>query len=208
MAQTPQQKMMVRNKVREWQRALDELIDAQPDSNYLYRHRNRETASRLTGTSNSGTINTSAVISTPIEQRNTGKGVPGAIIHSGRPLNNRQASLLDQLSSFGSRAVVAKNSVSMKDLAALTAATGDEFAMFTKGSDRLVIRGNEMQTPVDVNDAKQLHSQGYRWSGHTHPGTDTNCLQASDGDMKILEAFEQDMSVIYNSAGRFNQFGR
>ena len=44
VAQTPQQKMMARNKVREWQRALDELIDAQPDSNYLYRHRDRESA--------------------------------------------------------------------------------------------------------------------------------------------------------------------
>ena len=42
VAQTQQQKLMAQNKVREWQNALDELIDKQPGSNYMYRHRDRE----------------------------------------------------------------------------------------------------------------------------------------------------------------------
>lgn len=47
--------MMARNKVCEWQSALDDLLDSQPDSNYPYRHRDRETANhRLTGAGNGG----------------------------------------------------------------------------------------------------------------------------------------------------------
>ncbi len=42
VAQTPQQLMMARNKVREWEGALDQLIEEQPKENYLYRHRSRE----------------------------------------------------------------------------------------------------------------------------------------------------------------------
>jgi hypothetical protein len=39
-------------------------------------------------------------IDSPIEQRNTGKGNPSAIIHADRPLNNRQKKLLNRLSEY------------------------------------------------------------------------------------------------------------
>ena len=42
VAQTPQQKMMANNKLRQWEDALDDLIESQPSSNHLYRHKNRE----------------------------------------------------------------------------------------------------------------------------------------------------------------------
>ncbi len=42
VAQTPQQKMQAQNKVRQWENALDDLIESQPEDNYLYRHSNRE----------------------------------------------------------------------------------------------------------------------------------------------------------------------
>jgi len=45
-------------------------------------------------------------------------------------------------SEFDSKVIVDKKSVNMADLSALTAHTGDEFALFTKGKDRLIIRGN------------------------------------------------------------------
>ena len=67
-------------------------------------------------------------IKLPIEQKHTGKGNPNAVF--GIELNNRQKDLLD------------KKSVNMADLSALTAHTGDEFALFTKGKNRLIIRGN------------------------------------------------------------------
>ena len=88
--------------------------------------------------------------------------------HVGTLLNSRQTKLLDYLPDYNSQTVVTKSSVSMKDLAALTAWTGDEFAMFTKGKVRLIIRGNRYEVRVDLDKAKELNVQRYKWSGHTH----------------------------------------
>ena len=145
-------------------------------------------------------------IDMPIEQRNTGKGNPNAILTFGIELNSRQKHLLEALTEFDSRVTVPKKSVRMSDLSALTAYTGDEFAMFTKGGERLIIRGNAQSVNIDVEAAKQMAKQGYRWSGHTHPGISFNCLFSSDGDRLILEQFKQDTSVIYNSKGQFLTF--
>jgi hypothetical protein len=61
---------------------------------------------------------------------------------------------------------------------------------------------------IDVKEAKRLNEEGYRWSGHTHPGVDNSCLIASAGDRAILDCFEQKTSVIYNSKGNFLTFER
>ncbi len=145
-------------------------------------------------------------IELPIEQRHTGKGNPNAVLTFGVELNNRQKNLLEQLSEFDSRIVVNKKSVNMADLSALTAHTGDEFALFTKGKDRLVIRGNSSMVNLDTKQAEKLAEQGYRWSGHTHPGVGYNCLVASLGDHEILKCFKHNTSVIYNSKGQYLTF--
>ncbi len=144
------------------------------------------------------------IISSPIERGS--KGDPSAISHFNVDLNNRQRRLLERLPDYGSRVTVPKDSVSMTDLSALTANTGDEFAMFTKGKDRLIIRGGNTNTPVTVEDAEKMAAEGYRWSGHTHPGTGDNVKAASKGDYAILEAFGQKESVIYDSLGRYKTF--
>ena len=143
----------------------------------------------------------------PVEQRHTGKGNPNAVLLFDIDLNNRQQKLLGKLPEYDSRVVVPKKSVNMRDLAALTAKTGDEFAMFTKGKERLIIRGNAYMVDIGIAEAKELAKQGYRWSGHTHPGIDWLCLQASHGDMEILRCFpSQKISVIYNSKGDYLTF--
>lgn len=134
-------------------------------------------------------------------------GNPAAIVHFDFDLNRRQQRLLDKLPVYGSRAEVSKRSVSMKDLSAMTAKTGDEFAMFTKGDTRLVVRGSSTNTPVTYADAEQLAAAGYRWSGHTHPGWGNNVMTASSGDYAILRAFRHATSVIYDSLGRHQTFG-
>ncbi|MBO5060246.1 MAG: hypothetical protein J6C82_04965 [Clostridia bacterium] len=147
-------------------------------------------------------------IDSPIEQRNTGKGNPNAILMFDRPLNKRQKKLLDELKEFDSRVIVPKKSVNMSDLSALTAVTGDEFAMFTKGTERLIIRGNSNSVNINVQQATELSNQGYKWSGHTHPGLGYNCLQASPGDVEILRCFKQKIAYIYNSQGFYLEFER
>ncbi len=150
----------------------------------------------------------SLTIKTPIEQRHLGKGNPNAILQFGTSLNNRQKLLLEQLSEFDSRITVPKKSVKMSDLAALTATTGNEFALFTKGNSRLVIRGNAKMVNIGIEDAKILAAEGYRWSGHTHPGDSAFVLIASNGDKAVLKCFLQEQSVIYNSKDEYNVYGK
>lgn len=149
-----------------------------------------------------------SAIEQPIEQHHTGKGNPNAILIFDVDLNNRQKELLDKLSEYDSQITVSKETVSMADLSALTAKTGDEFAMFTKGNERLIIRGNSKMVSTDTDAAKLLANQGYKWSGHTHPGDTMLCLFPSDGDKAILKCFPQDISVIYNSKGEYATFGK
>lgn len=145
-------------------------------------------------------------INAPINARNTATGRPTAIAQHGVQLSKQQRALLDKLDGYDSRVIVDKRSADMTDLAALTAETGDEFAMFTRGSERLIVRGNSSSVNIDIDNARELAQNGYKWSGHTHPGHDYNCLIASDGDYAILEAFGQTTGVTYNSLGQYLTF--
>ena len=156
----------------------------------------------------SGIIKEEDMINSPIEQTHTGKGNANAILMFDVELNNRQQELLNKLPEYGSKTTVPKNSVNMADLSALTAKTGVEYAMFTKGGERLVLRGGVGDVPIYKSDALQLASEGYRWSGHTHPGTNFICLSASKGDLGVLNCFPQQTSVIYNSKGEYLTFSK
>lgn len=145
-------------------------------------------------------------INSPVSSRNTAKGRPSAVLQYNVELNKRQKNLLSQLSEYDSRVTVRKSDVSLTDLSALTAKTGVEYALFTKGGERLIIRGSSTKVNIDVAKAKELVYNGYRWSGHTHPGLDENTLIASGGDYEVLKAFGQKTSVIYNSLGRYMCF--
>jgi hypothetical protein len=90
----------------------------------------------------------------------------------------------------------------MMDLAALTAKTGDEFAMFTLGAKRLVVRGDAKHVNIDTEKAAKMNAQGYKWSGHTH----ISGLVASEGDKAVLRAFNQNKSAVYNAVGEFREF--
>jgi len=70
-------------------------------------------------------------INSPIEQGMRGR--PSAILHhEDAGLSARQQALLDKLPNTADECTVKKNDVTMTDLSALSAVTGDEFAMFTK----------------------------------------------------------------------------
>jgi len=145
------------------------------------------------------------IISSPIEHGlHSGKGEPWAVLRHDRPLTNRQQALLDKLPEFNSRVIVDKSDVSMMDLAALTAKTDDEFAMFTRKQERLIVRGDYEHIAIDPFHAKELRGQGYKWSGHTH--TKVGDLLPSDGDRAVLAAFDQESSVIYDAEGKHRRF--
>ena len=146
-------------------------------------------------------------ISASIANRHTGKGKPSGVLHMGIPLNKRQSELLGMLPKRGSSVIVKKTNVSMTDLAAITAYTNREFAMFTKRGKRLIIRGGVDEVPVNTTYAEQLNREGYRWSGHTHPETD-ELFMVSPEDKAILRCFDQEFSSIYNPKGNFRVYGK
>ena len=136
---------------------------------------------------------------------NPATGNPAAIARGMGELNSRQAAVLDQLPEFGSNTIVHK-SFGQTDLAALTAATGDEFAMFSTGGRRLIYRGDFESVPITPEIAQGLAERGWRWSSHVHPGYDTGVLRSSIGDQSVLRAMGGNQSAIYNSMGQRSIF--
>ena len=184
-------------------RPKNERLRVQAGSSNLKYNGGKKTANNVIIHSD-GTYNKGAIqMIENIERKNNGKGNANAITHFGTGLNKRQTYLLEQLSGYDSRCVVSKKNVKLSDLSALTAQTGVEFAMFTKGSERLIIRGDERSVNVSKSYALELKLLGYRWSGHTHPGIDDFCLMPSSGDKEILSIFSQDCTAIYNSTGKW-----
>ncbi|MFC5743198.1 hypothetical protein, partial [Dyella tabacisoli] len=136
---------------------------------------------------------------------NGANGNPAAISRGLGELNSRQAAVLEQLPEFGSNTIVGK-SFGQNDLAALTATTGDEFAMFSTGGRRLIYRGDFGSVPVTPELAEQLSAQGWRWSSHTHPGFDVGVLRSSPGDQAVLRAMGGNQSAVFNSMGQRGMF--
>jgi hypothetical protein len=133
---------------------------------------------------------------------------PAEIFHGYGKLSPRQERLLTALPRDLSRTIVLKNSLSLTDLAALTARTGDEFAVFTRGPQRMVIRGSPSGVALTKVELTALRDAGWKWSGHTHPGVADLVLDASGGDRMVLEIFGQEQSAILNSRGARNVFDR
>jgi len=123
-------------------------------------------------------------------------------------LSRRQAGILESLQKPGQFLQLYKSDISPTDLSALTAHTGDEFALFTMGSRRMVVRGTASGLRIDANLSNKLLTQEWRWSAHTHPGLSDNVLAASGfpGDRQALQLFNQERSLILNSAGRRSIF--
>ncbi len=138
--------------------------------------------------------------------RQSGVGNPGAVFDRTAPLGARQNGLLNQLAGDGARITVPKDAVSIQDIAALTARTGDEFAIFTKGNERMILRGNGDRIEVSPQLLQQLKSEGWRWSAHSQPGTRIGDAVASASDQRLLRELGQNQSLIVNSRGDTNIF--
>lgn len=132
-----------------------------------------------------------------------------AIAIGAAELSPNQASILSQLPEYGSSVIIPTKSFSYMDLAALSAKTTDEFALFRSGSRVMIIRGNATSVPLSTADgsAQSLASQGWRWTAHTHPDYS---LASSPGDRNVLSVFRNMRSDIFlpNGDSRpFNKFG-
>jgi hypothetical protein len=104
---------------------------------------------------------------------------------------------------------VRRNEVNLRDIAALTARNGVEYAVFTRGPQRLIIRGSRTSVNVDIARAAALYRSGHRWTVHSHPSRrdDLRKPRSSEDDRGILMEFKsQSFSAVLNSRGDHRLF--
>ena len=147
------------------------------------------------------------ISSSGINKRTPGHGRPVNVAIESAPLTDSQKNVLERLTKYDDRDTFEKREVSMQDLAAITAHTGVEFAMFTRKGERLIIRGDANTVNILPEDGAALAKQGYRWSGHTHPGNSRDICVPSPGDRNVLRAMGQKQSSILSSTGICYVFG-
>ena len=133
-----------------------------------------------------------------VSARNPAVGKP-KFVNAGAPLSKKQSNLLNRLQNDGDLITVNKRDCGLKDIAALSAHEGVEFALLTRKGERMVFRGNDHHVnSLNGLTVPQYRDAGWKWSGHTHVYGGTI---PSDGDLKILKLFNQNQSAIYDYRG-------
>lgn len=93
-------------------------------------------------------------------------------------------------------------------LAALTARTGDEFAMFARGNVKIIMHGvgtNGIPWTLPKDLARRVFDEQLRWTGHSHPTTMD--LRAPQEDRDTLRVFTwQKKSTIVDLTGNTISF--
>ena len=119
--------------------------------------------------------------------RDANIGNPAAIANGFGELSTRQSRMLDSLPKDGSKIVQHKSDVTMIDIAALTAKTGDEFAIFTRGSQRMVMRGDSETVPVNLKTAARMSDEGLALVGSYSTGVRSQahyCICRRSGNLR------------------------
>ena len=97
--------------------------------------------------------------------------------------------------------------ITMKDMSALTAYAGVEFSLFERPDKYIVVMGTKTGISLSNKITALISNGRYKWVGHTHPGSNFNCLIPSDSDYDVLNKLNQKRSVIYNSVCMHYIFG-
>lgn len=154
-----------------------------------------------------GIVTNDSAIQTAIKNRGYSYGKASGVELLGDKLSKRQNSIIKTITEDGKYYKFNKRDISLNDVAAITSATNSEYAMFTKGTERLIIKGNQVGINITFKEIERLAKDGYRWTCHTHPGTSFDTLSPSGADRESLRIFKeynkQSRSSIYNSAGNF-----
>jgi hypothetical protein len=111
------------------------------------------------------------------------------------PLGSAERSMLDALSTPGSRIEVPRADIPLEGLARLTKESGREFAVLTRGDRRLIIAGDATSVPLTPAEMKKLSDEGWKLTAHSH----VEGLTPSVGDGRVVSAGGQKRSIIVDS---------
>lgn len=112
-------------------------------------------------------------------------------------LNKHRESLLARVPNSYDWAVFCKESISMKDIAYLTAQTGDEFAILTGKKEDILFHGVKNHCIFTADLSELLISGQYKLFGHSHPGE--RVPMASRDDRETLRLIGQKKSRLVSA---------
>lgn len=120
-------------------------------------------------------------------------------------LNKHREAILARVPGSGNWAFFPKGSISMKDIAFLTAKTGDEFAILTGKKEDILFHGVRNHC-IFTDELSNLLIRGqYKIYGHSHPGE--RFPMASQDDRKTLKLIGQKKSRLISAVtGREIEF--
>ncbi len=185
MVQTPQQKAQAINKVREWQGALEEMIENQPAESYLYRNGERVTPSTGVRMKAHGDTGDKAI---PFSQR-------------GIAISDRHSDMLSRLTKTVDYITGKSGSFSASDLAILSHETGVEYTIFTIGDTSYLLRGGETETNIPGDLSFLLYQQHGTIDAHSHPFIGVLVPSKADKDMMGNLPW-QEKNVIVETTGK------
>ena len=127
-------------------------------------------------------------------------------VHKGKAgLNKHREAILARVPDAGNWAFFSKGSISMKDIAFLTAKTGDEFAILAGKKEDILFHGVRNHC-IFTDELSNLLIKGqYKIYGHSHPGE--RFPVASQDDRKTLKLIGQKKSRLVSAVtGREIEF--
>lgn len=114
-------------------------------------------------------------------------------------LNKKRQNMLNRLNNSGDSYRCTKDTITNRDLAYLSAATKNEFALFRSKSEDIIIRGTSKSCDVIGELAEEILNKKYEWIAHTH--VDKGILTPSQEDRETLKRLGQKKSILIGIDG-------
>lgn len=119
-------------------------------------------------------------------------------------LDKRRTNILNRLSQSGDFHRFEKDTISVRDLAYLSAATNVEFALFRSKNNDILIRGTSRACDITGDLGIEILERKYKWVAHSH--VDMGTLTASIADRETLIKLRQRKSIIIGIDGTETEF--
>lgn len=114
-------------------------------------------------------------------------------------LNKHRESLLSRVPERETWAVFSLNSIEDKDLAYLSAATGDEFALLRGKNQDILYRGNSLHCHIEKDELLMNLLEGHKICLECHSHPDYETIVPSQDDRDFIASFGQKSSRIVSS---------
>ncbi|MBR4345251.1 MAG: hypothetical protein IKP88_21520 [Lachnospiraceae bacterium] len=111
-------------------------------------------------------------------------------------LNEHRTNLLNRVPNQYEWVRLARNMISLEDLAFLSASTDDEFALFRGKNEDILYHGDHMTCPIEKDETLMILCKEHKVKLIAHTHNDIERIVPSQGDKRFLRAIGQKESII------------